>query len=203
MSAALIASVVIPSVAGVTRLVELAGGPKSLPPKPHVTDSPLPLIVHIVAAVAYAVLGAFQYLPARSRRLRVWHRVDGRVVVLLGVVVALTALWMDPVTPRDTVGAQLLYLFRFGAGWGTVICAVLGVTSIRRGDVRAHRVCMTRSSALAFGAATQVFTIGIGQAVFGKTELTNALMSGTAWIINLAIAERAEHGRRRVATVRG
>lgn len=189
--AALIALVAIPAFGGVARLVELAGGPTSLPPKPQVTESPLPLILHIIAGIAYAVLGAFQFLPALSRRRRAWHRVDGRVVVLLGFVVALTALWMNQVTPRESGAALLLYVFRLAAGSGMAISAVLGVTSIRDGDVRAHRAWMTRSYALAFGAATQVFTIGIGQAVLGKTELTNALMNGTAWIVNLAIAERA------------
>ena len=68
---------------------------------------------------------------------------------------------------------------------------ILGVTTIRRGDIARHRAWMIRAYALAFGAATHVFTIGIGQAIFGDTELTNALMQGAGWLINLAIAERA------------
>lgn len=203
---ALIVLVVIPALGGIARLAELAGGPINLPPKPHVTASPMPLILHIVTGIAYAVLGAFQFVPALSRRRRAWHRVDGRIVVLLGLFVAVTALWMNQITPRDSGAAVLLYVFRLLAGSGMAVSAVLGVTSIRRGDLRAHRAWMTRSYALAFGAATQVFTIGIGQAVLGTTEMTNSLMNGTAWIINLAIAERAirgasrEHARRPLAT---
>lgn len=189
--AALIVLVVIPALGGVARLVELAGGQTNLPPKPAVTAAPLPLILHIVTGIAYAVLGAFQFVPALTRRRRIWHRIDGRIVVVLGLVVAFTALWMNQITPRDSGAAVLLYVFRLVAGSGMATAAVLGVTSIRRGDVRAHRAWMTRSYALAFGAATQVFTIGIGQAVVGKTELMNALMNGTAWILNLAIAEHA------------
>lgn len=71
------------------------------------------------------------------------------------------------------------------------IGTILAVTTIRRGDVAAHRAWMTRAYALAFGAATHVFTIGIGQAIFGGSELTNTLMQGCGWVINLAIAERA------------
>jgi len=183
--------VLIPAFGGVARLVELGGGPSNLPPKPHVTNSPLPLILHIVAAIAYAVLGAFQFLPLGSRRRRAWHRVDGRLVVVLGAVTGVTALWMNQVTPRDSAAAWLLYSFRLAAGGGMLGAAVLGVAAIRRRDVGSHLAWMTRSYALAFGAATQVFTIGIGQAVLGRTELTNALMNGAAWILNLAVAERA------------
>ena len=68
---------------------------------------------------------------------------------------------------------------------------ILGVTTIRRGDIAGHRAWMIRAYALAFGAATHVFTIGIGQAIFGDSELTNALMQGAGWAINLTIAERA------------
>jgi hypothetical protein len=85
----------------------------------------------------------------------------------------------------------LLYLFRLTAGSGMAIGIILGVTTIRRGDIAGHRAWMFRAYALSFGAATHVFTIGIGQAIFGDTELINALMQGAGWVINLAIAERA------------
>ena len=64
---------------------------------------------------------------------------------------------------------------------------------------------MTRAYALALGAGTQVFTQGIGNAVFGTSELTTDLTLGAGWAINLAVAEyvirRARqqpnhHGRR-------
>lgn len=201
---ALVALIMIPAIGGVARLVELSGGPQNLPAKPHVTAAPLPLILHIIAALAYAVLGAFQFSPRLSRRRRGWHRFAGRLVVGLGLVVALTALWLNQITPRPTFAAQLLYLFRLGAGSGMALGTILGFTTIRRGDVAGHRAWMTRAYALALGAATQVFTIGIGQAILGVSELTNALMQGTGWAINLAIAERAirrRPRRRAISTV--
>ncbi len=48
---------------------------------------------------------------------------------------------------------------------------------------------MTRAYALALGAGTQVFTQGIGNAVFGTSELNTALMLGAGWGINLVVAE--------------
>ncbi len=43
--------------------------------------------------------------------------------------------------------------------------------------------------ALAVGAGTQVFTQGIGPALFGSSELTTDLSLGAGWAINLAVAE--------------
>jgi hypothetical protein len=63
------------------------------------------------------------------------------------------------------------------------------LTTIRRGDVMRHRAWMTRAYALALGAATQVFTKGIGPAIFGTSQLTLDLSLGAAWAINLTVAE--------------
>jgi hypothetical protein len=51
---ALVAIVVVPAIAGSLRLVELARGPHLLPANPRLTASPVPLVVHIVNALAYA-----------------------------------------------------------------------------------------------------------------------------------------------------
>ncbi len=48
---------------------------------------------------------------------------------------------------------------------------------------------MARAYALALGAGTQVLTLGIGNAVFGPSDLTTALMLGAGWGINLAVVE--------------
>ena len=48
---------------------------------------------------------------------------------------------------------------------------------------------MTRAYALALGAGTQVFTLGVGPALFGPGEAHHDLSLGAAWVINLAVAE--------------
>jgi uncharacterized membrane protein len=186
---ALVALVVIPAIAGSARLVELAGGPQLLPPNPRLAASPVPVAVHIVCAVAYAVLGAFQFSSGRRRRHPGWHRAAGRVVVVLGLAVAFTALWLTQFYPRQPGTGALAHVFRLAFGSGMAAGIILGFAAIRRGDVARHLAWMTRAYALALGAGTQVFTQGIGSAVFGTTELTTDLSLGAGWIINLAVAE--------------
>ena len=186
---ALVALVLIPAIAGSLRLVEVFGGPHLLPANPRIAASPLPVVVHIICAVPYAVLGAFQFSSSFRRRRPRWHRASGRVVVGLGLAVAFSALWMTQFYPRQTGTGELAYLFRLAFGSGMAASIILGFTAIRRGEVARHRAWMTRAYALALGAGTQVFTLGIGKALFGTSELTFDLSLGAGWVINLAVAE--------------
>jgi hypothetical protein len=91
-------------------------------------------------------------------------------------------------------------VFRLGFGSAMAASIILGFTAIRRSDVARHRAWMTRAYALALGAGTQVFTQGIGTAVFGTSELTTDLSLGAGWAINLAVAEYVI--RRRISSRR-
>jgi uncharacterized membrane protein len=186
---ALVALVLVPAIAGSLRLLELAGGPHLLPANPRITASPVPVVVHIMCAVPYAVLGAFQFSSRLRRRRPGWHRASGRVLVVLGLAVAFSALWMTQFYPRQSGTGELLYLFRLAVGSAMAASIVLGFAAIRRGDVTRHRAWMTRAYALALGAGTQVFTQGIGNAAFGTSELATDLSLGAGWAINLAVAE--------------
>ena len=68
---------------------------------------------------------------------------------------------------------------------------MLGFAAIRRRDIAAHRAWMIRGYALGLGAGTQVFTEGIGGAIFGTGVLAGDLAKGAAWAINLGVAEWA------------
>ena len=198
---ALIAVVIIPAVAGSLRLVELAGGPHLMPANPRASASPVPVVVHIVCALTYAILGAFQFSAGLRRRRPGWHRLGGRVLVLLGLAVAASALWMTQFYPRQPGTGELTYLFRLGFGSGMAGSILIGFAAIRHGDVTRHRAWMTRAYALALGAGTQAFTQGIGEPIFGTGETTNALLLGAGWVINLIVAEYVIHrpGSRQVS----
>ena len=186
---ALVALVVLPAVFGVLRLVELAGGPPLMSTDPRLTAAPGPVVVHIVSAVVYAVLGAFQFSAALRRRHPGWHRRVGRVLVVAGFAVAFSALWLTLFYPREPGTGALAYVFRLAFGAGMAASLLLGLSAIRRGDVARHRAWMTRAYALALGAGTQVFTQGIGAAVFGTSELSSDLGLGAGWVVNLLVAE--------------
>jgi uncharacterized membrane protein len=185
---ALVALTIIPLIAGSLRLLELAGGPQLLPANPRIDASPVPLVLHVAAAAVYAVVGAFQF-PARLRRgHRAWHRRAGRVLIAAGLVVAGSGLWMTLFYP-GAPGGDLLWAVRLVVGSAMAASIVLGFTAIRRRDIAAHRAWMIRAYALAVAAGTQVFTQGIGEGLFGTTDLSTGLSVGAGWVINAAVAE--------------
>jgi uncharacterized membrane protein len=171
-------------------MVELWGGPAVLPANPGYVASPVPVSVHIGSAVLYAILGAFQFSAGIRRRHPGWHRAAGRLLVLLGLAVALSALWLNQFHVRPESN-ELLYLFRLFFASAMLASIVVGFTAIRRRDVTRHRAWMTRAYAIALAAGTQAFTLGIGATVFGTGELSTALLSGAGWLLNLTVAEWA------------
>ena len=82
----------VPVLAGSMRLTELAGDGTVTPENARFFDSPVPVVVHIVASSVFLILGALQFAPSLRRRR--WHRLAGRVLVPAGLLSALSALWM-------------------------------------------------------------------------------------------------------------
>jgi len=180
---------VIPLLAGTLRVIQLLGGPALIPADHRFAELPLPLLVHIVGAAVFVVVGAFQFVPRFRRNHRGWHRRAGRLVAAAGMLVAGSALAMTLLYAQKPGTGLLLFVLRlvFASAMGG--CLVLGVTTIRRGDVAGHRAWMIRAYAIGLAAGTQAFTGGIGVALFGHGALQGDLAMGSAWVINLAVAE--------------
>jgi hypothetical protein len=180
----------IPLAAGAFRLSQLAAGADITPANARFFASPLPVVLHIVGAGVYAILGAFQFAPGFRRRRPGWHRAAGRLVVLCGLLVGLSALWMTLFYPWPAGDGALLYVLRLLFGSAMVGSIVLGFITIRRRDVRRHRAWMMRGYAIGLGAGTQALTLAAGAVILGPpNELSRALLMGAAWVINLAVAE--------------
>lgn len=180
----------IPLAAGAVRLTQLAGGADITPANARFFASPLPVVLHIVSAAVYIILGAFQFVTGFRRRRPGWHRVAGRLVVLCGLLVGLSALWMTLFYPWPAGDGELLAALRLLFGSAMVVSIVLGFTAIRRRDIKRHRAWMMRGYALGLGAGTQALTLAAGALIAGPpSEISRALLMGAAWVINLAVAE--------------
>jgi uncharacterized membrane protein len=186
-----------PLAFGVVRLSQLAGGAQITPANARFFASPLPIVLHIVSAGVYGILGAFQFAPAFRRRRPGWHRAAGRLLVACGLLIGLSGLWMTLFYPGANGASALLYALRLLFGSAMVVSIVLGFTTIRRGDVIGHRAWMTRGYAIGLGAGTQMLTLMVGEVIAGPpSEFSRALLMGAGWVINLAVAEWAIRKRR-------
>ena len=181
----------IPLAAGTLRLVQLAGGPALRPADARFAGFPAPLVLHIVGATVYALVGAFQFVPRFRRRHLTWHRRAGRVLAAAGLAVVGSALWITLFYPPQPGTGDLLFLLRLVFGPAMAASLVAGFVAIRRRDIAAHRAWMIRAYAIGVAAGTQAFTGGISEGLFGSGELSGDLAKGAGWVINLAVAEWA------------
>ena len=85
----------VPVIAGVFRLTELASNAEITPANARFFSSPLPVVLHIISVSLYSILGAFQFAPGFRRRRRNWHRMVGRLLIPGGLVAAFSGLWMS------------------------------------------------------------------------------------------------------------
>ena len=200
IGAALLVLSLVPVTAGTLRILQLAGGPEVIPPDARFSGFPAALVIHLVGAVTFALLGILQLVEPFRRRHWAWHRRSGRLLALAGLAVVGSAVWLTlGYAPQPGTG-PLLFATRLVVAPAMATCLILGVTAVRRGDIPSHRAWMIRAYALGLGAGTQAFTGGITEGVVGSGELSGDLAKLAGWVINLGIAEWAI---RRPAALRG
>jgi uncharacterized membrane protein len=181
-----------PLAIGAVRIGELSDATHVTLATAHYFASPFPLILHILSASIYSVLGAFQFTAAVRRRWPRWHRAAGRILVPCGLLAALSAVWMTQFYPRPQGTGELLYVLRLFFGSAMVVCIVLGFAAIRKRDVQRHRAWMARAYAIGLATGTQVINAVVVLVLFGPAdELRGALQMAASWLINLAVAEWA------------
>ena len=200
LPAALVLFGLLPALARGLAGLAAAANPDTAPPEARF-DLSAPLLVHLVSGTAYAVLGAFQFSASFRRSHRAWHRRAGGVLIGLGLTAALSAIWLTLFYDGKDDSGVALNLFRLLFALALAASLVLAFAAIRRRDIVRHRAWMIRGYAIGLGAATQIFTLGFGEPVFGTGTLNTALLTGAGWVINLAIAERVI--RRRVSRPAG
>jgi NADPH:quinone reductase-like Zn-dependent oxidoreductase/uncharacterized membrane protein len=179
----------VPTLAGALRLLGLARGVATLPGHERLAAHPLPLTLHILGATGFAVLGALQFSPGLRRRSPAWHRAAGRALAPLGVVGALSGMWLTLRLPPAEYAGPALAALRLVAGSAMAAFLVTGLLALRRRDFAAHGAWMTRAYALGTAAGTQVFTLLPSMVEAWRSEASHALMMGAGWALNAAVAE--------------
>ena len=193
VTAGLLVLSAVPVIAGASRVTELASGADATPANARVLAVPLPVVVHIISASLFCLLGALQFHRGLRRRRPRWHRIAGRVLVPCGLAAAVTGLWMTlyyPLPAGDGARFGALGLARLGFGTVMAVAIVLSFLAIRRRDIVRHRAWMIRAYAIGLGAGTQVLTHVPWVLVAGQPGTgTRAVLMIAGWVINVVLAE--------------
>ena len=199
--ALLVALSAVPVAAGVARLVWLATG-QIRPDSARFAAGPTPLVLHIVSAGLFCILGAFQFAPGLRARWPTWHRAAGRILVPAGLVAAITGLWLTLFYPPGVNDGEMVYGLRLVFGSAMAASLLLGMDAIRRRDIVQHSAWMMRGYAIGMGAGTQVLVFLPWFLLMGPTEeRSRALLMGAGWVLNVAVAEWIIRSKRLSASV--
>lgn len=156
-------------------------------------EFPTIVAVHVIFGAVYMALAPLQLIRRiRSRHIG-YHRRAGRILVAVGMVVGVTALFMGLVIPFSGWMESVLIglfgsLFLFAIGKGFV--------HVRAGRVAQHREWMIKAFAIALAIATQRVIFIPSLFVFGVTAPTDervVTLSLKAWaaalIVHSSLAE--------------
>lgn len=188
--ASLIALSLVPAMAGTVRLAQL-GGDNVTAQNARFFASPGPVVLHIVSALLFSILGAFQFAPGFRKQNRGWHRIVGRIALPSALLVAISGLWMTLSYPWPTGDGVGVYVERLVFGSLMLGSVVMSVDALRRRKFSEHGDWMIRAYAIGLGAGTQVLT-HLPWFIFVDMkpgETPRMVMMGLGWVINLAVAE--------------
>lgn len=120
---------------------------------------PLLTLVHIVPGMIFMVLGPLQFSSTIRARYLWWHRASGRVFVVNGLIVGITALVMSLGMPAIGGLNQAAATTLFGTFFLFALCKAFW--HIRRREISLHREWMIRAFAIGLAVATIRPIIGV------------------------------------------
>jgi hypothetical protein len=146
---------------------------------------PILTLIHIVPGLLFMLLGPWQFSAAiRARHLR-WHRFSGRLFVICGAIIGISALVMSFAMPAiggvnqaaATAIFGMFFLFALGRAFWL----------IRRREIALHREWMIRAFATGLAVATIRPIIGVFFVTSRLTGLTPHEFFGTAFWIGFTL----------------
>jgi hypothetical protein len=150
---------------------------------------PWALLLHSLGGMTFGLLGPLQFSRAVKNRFGKFHRISGRIFVLAGMMLALSALRLLVEFPNSST--WVLVTARAVAGLGLMATLTLALIAIMNRDIAQHRNWMIRAYAIGMGAATIAFIqlpifLIRGKALEGYFADSLFVLS---WVINLTLAE--------------
>jgi uncharacterized membrane protein len=146
---------------------------------------PLLTLVHIVPGLLFMLLGPLQFSSTlRVRHLR-WHRLTGRIFVVCGVVIGISALMMSFGMPAIGGFNQAAATTLFATFFLIALCRAFW--HIRRREVALHREWMIRAFSVGLAVATIRPIIGMFFATRRFSGLTPYEFFGTGFWIGFVL----------------
>jgi uncharacterized membrane protein len=146
---------------------------------------PVLTLIHIVPGLLFMLLGPLQFSSTiRARHLR-WHRWSGRIFVVYGFVIGISALIMSFGMPAIGGVNQAAATTLFGSYFLVALARAFWL--IRRREVALHREWMIRAFSIGLAVATVRPIVGIFFATSRLSGLTPREFFGIAFWIGFTL----------------
>jgi hypothetical protein len=172
----------------IRRITALSSPPKNAPPRLAELDQVFAgketlTLAHIIPGLAFVILVPFQLSRSwRNRHLRA-HRWMGRIMMVLGVIIGISALAMssNPIGGAIEASATIFFDLFF------LLALSKAYLHIRRREIALHREWVIRAMAIALGIATVRPVMGAFFATSRFTGLTPHEFFGIAFWIGFSV----------------
>lgn len=171
------------------------------PTNPQFLDYPNITLLHVIPGGIYLGLAPLQFLGQIRSRWLGYHRLAGRFLASIGLVVGVAAVFLALVIPFSGRWEQVINGF-FGSLF--VFSLVKGVVYIRASQIDLHREWMIRAFAIGLGIATMRLLfipalIIVGDPTRSQIETLSIASFSVAFCLHIGFAEYWIRRTRRVA----
>jgi uncharacterized membrane protein len=159
----------------------------------HLAVAPLSWFLHVLAGAAFGIAGPVNFALALRRRFGRLHRVTGRIFVVAGMLLGLSAVSLIlSVEPQRT---PVIDIARVVFGLALLVALANAVAAIMRRDITGHRNWVIRAYAIGMGAGTVALVFFPIYLVTGAppTGLGSDVIFVTWWALNIGFAEWVIH----------
>jgi uncharacterized membrane protein len=150
---------------------------------------PISFFLHSLTGVLFGVLGPLQFVRALRLRFGTLHRLSGRIFVLAGGGLALSALAL--LLQVESIATGLLDTARGIFGLALIAALVMGVAAARAHDLIRHRAWMVRAYAIGMGTGTVALVMFPIYLITGEPPkgLGSDVVVVGMWLLNIALGE--------------
>jgi len=145
-------------------------------------------VLHLLPGIVFMLLGPFQFVPGIRRRWPLVHRCLGRVFIISGILVGISAISMAMLFPvlvnQFVTSANLVF------GGVLIVALVIAFCAILRRDIARHRAWMIRAYAIGLSIATMRLMFGAVFLLSG--DFKESYLPPLVWltfILHIVVAE--------------